>query len=176
MTVSKSYLGFFFFSVWAKHVLCHSRIAFKIIKIYIYARGSGCIRLLPHRQWITDPWKQGKGVFRNGSRKLRRRRNFSCAGLQTTVGRIINFSLLQHATSPNTWAHILKLLNTSSHVTFLLLELQLYKKNMTKGAWRHLLLLDSSLLVAQHVICFDFDINKDHHNRKCLRLSNHFTN
>ena len=120
----------FLFSVWAKHVLCHSRIAFKIIKIYIYARGSGCIRLLPHRQWITDPWKQGKGGFRNGSRKLRRRRNFSCAGLQTTAGRIIKFSLLQHATSPNTWAHILKLLNTCSHVTFLLLELKLYKKKI----------------------------------------------
>ena len=123
----------FLFSVWAKHVLCHFRIAFKIIMIYIYARGSGCISLLPHRQWITDPWKQGKGGFRNGSRKLRRRRNFSCAGLQTTVGRIINFSLLQYATSPNTWAHILKLLNTSSHVTFLLLELQLYKKKYDKG-------------------------------------------
>ena len=47
--------------------------------------------------------KQGKGGFRNVSRKLRRS-NFSCAGLQAAAGRIMKFSHLKHATSPNTWA------------------------------------------------------------------------
>ena len=149
----------------------------------LYVRGSGYMRLLPHRQiqhaavhadCLTSvnhrSMKTGKrGVSERQQKIMKKQKFFSRFGLRTATGRIKKFSLLKHATSPNTWAHkyILKLLNTCSQVTFLLLDPQLYR------------VCDASIrfyLVAQHVICFDFDLNKDHHNRKCLRLSTQFTN
>ena len=112
----------------------------------LYVRGSGYMRLLPHRQiqhaavyadCLTSvnhrSMKTGKrGVSERQQKILKKQKFFNRLGLRTAAGRIIKFSLLKHATSPNTWAHkyILKLLNTCSQVTFLLLDPQLYTKKL----------------------------------------------